>query len=1274
MCGLRYDSKPSEPSSRVARGSPSPLVGGGAMGEFIRAKDWSATALGPIDAWPTALRTTVSLALGSTFPINIIWGASHAQIYNDGYWPLCGEKHPNSMGQDFRECWASALVTIGTAYDRAWSGQASYLENQRMFLDRNGYLEETFFTFSFSPLRDDSGEVVGLFHPVTETTARMLSERRVRTLRDLAGLASSGKTIREACVLAAETLSANDLDLPFVLVYLLSENGQSELQLACTAGLPAGGPGAATRVPVASDPSAGWPLAAALASERAVEVTDLPGRVGRLVCGSYPESPPSAVLLPIRVAGVPEALGVVVAGVSPRRRLDAGYRDFYDLLGSAISVAIGNARAREEEKKRVEKLAELDRAKTIFFSNVSHEFRTPLALMLAPIDAMRAEASETGEARERVELLHRNAQRLLKLVNTLLEFSRIEAGRVDASYEPVDLAALTVELASSFRSAFMSAGLELVVDCAPPSEPVYVDRDMWEKIVLNLLSNAFKFTFEGSVSVRMREVQRAVELRVADTGTGIAEANHQAVFERFHRIEGARSRSHEGSGIGLSLVQELVRLHGGTIRVESRVAQGTTFIVTVPLGSAHLPHERVRAPGALPSTSDGPRAYVQEAHSWLPALTDVGPAPVLVGRQPRERLVVVDDNADMRAYLTRLLRERWDVEASGDGLSALEMIRRDPPALVVADVMMPGLDGLGLVRALRGAEGTRDVPVLLLSARAGEEATAEGLGAGADDYLVKPFTARDLFVRITAKLTAARGARAIREERATLLHAFMQAPFPLAILRGPRHVVEVVNEAHLKMWGKDETIVGAPLPDVLPEAHRPMLALLDEVYRTGTTHHAHEELARIAAGPAGEFEDVYFKSVHAPLLDAHGKVEGIMTCSFDVTAGVLGLQALEQASRAKDEFLATMSHELRTPLNAMLGWATMLRKDHHDPAKLALGLSVIERNAQTQTRIVSDLLDTSRIIGGKLRLVLKKMDVGAGVRAAAEVVRPAADSKAVRLVLDLGGDLETVGDLDRMQQIAWNLLSNAVRFTPAGGTVTVTVERLASAIRMSVTDTGVGIALEHQAHIFERFRQVDSSTTRAHGGLGLGLAIVRHLVEAQGGTVAAISEGIGRGATFVVTLPVNLPLADASNEEEPKPAPAPAGPRPEGEKKLPLRHIRVLLVEDDDDSLMLIRMVLEEAGARVVGVASARAAMSARGPFDVIVSDIGMPEVDGYTLMRSLRSQPGTAGTPAIALTAYARLEDAERAIAAGYQQHLAKPVESSQLIKTVQQVLHDAP
>jgi PAS domain S-box-containing protein len=739
------------------------LLGGGEIAEFIRRADWSATALGPIETWPQSLRTTVSLCLASNFPINIIWGPDHLQIYNEGYRVVCGDAHPRALGESYRVTWASAWPAIGEPFERALAGETSYLENQRMFLTRNGYLEETFFTFSLSPIRDESGGIGGLFHPVTETTATMLAERRTRALRDLNAQLATATDFNELVECTSSMLGTYDLDLPFGLFYEWVES-DGVYCLKDLYGL-AADTVASPRV-IKPDVHSLWPTRAVLTGGIR-EVYDLQTLLQGIACGPYEESPQRAFVIPVKVPGIEKPPLIVVLGVSSRLPVDAAYRAFYEFIGAALNGALSTVRAREDERRRAEALAELDRAKTAFFSNVSHEFRTPLTLMLGPLEDSLAHAEHLStQERERLELAHRNARRLLKLVNTLLDFSRIEAGRLQATHEPTDLAALTADLASNFRSATERAGLALVIEASPLPFPVNVDRDMWEKIVLNLLSNAFKFTFHGEIRVSVGltpDGQRAL-VTFTDTGTGIPAAELPRLFERFRRVSGAKGRSFEGSGIGLALVQELVHLQGGEVRVESEIGKGTTFEITLPFASADA-----TAPIAEtgPSDSGATRAqiYVEEALRWLP---DSG---VVTARDERPqlddqpivavgRVLLADDNADMRGYVQRLLQaEGFLVTSVADGEAALAAARAYPPDLIISDVMMPRLDGFGLLAEVRADPTIASTPFLLLSARAGEEARVEGLEAGADDYLIKPFSARELATRVRATLSLARDRR-----------------------------------------------------------------------------------------------------------------------------------------------------------------------------------------------------------------------------------------------------------------------------------------------------------------------------------------------------------------------------------------------------------------------------------------------------------------------------------------------------------------------------------
>jgi signal transduction histidine kinase len=683
------------------------LAGGGEMGALMRAIDWSTTPVGPVDAWPQSLRTALSILLETGFPMYIAWGPEFTQFYNDGYRPILGStKHPAAMGRSTRETFAEIWDIIGPMFAGVMTGTPTTVVDFLLPLDRHGFAEECYFIFSYSPIRQENGHVGGVLVTVTETTERVLGERRLKATQALAARTRDAKTVAEACAISGAVLGEHGADIPFALIYLLDSAGGALLE--CSAGVAAVS-GAPARVVLAADERGPWPLAEVL---RSGTPTVVDARGIRVATSAAVDR---ALVLPIVEHGQ-GAVGILVAGLSSRLTFDDRYRDFLVMVASQLGTAIASARALEEAEARAAALAELDRAKTTFFSNVSHEFRTPLTLLLGPTEeAVTSQGSLQGAD---LEAVHRNAQRLLKLVNTLLDFSRIEAGRVQASFEPTDLARITADLASAFRSATERAGLTLVVECPPLPEPVFVDRDMWEKVVLNLISNAFKFTFAGTIRVGLAWRGAEVELSVEDTGVGIPPDDLPRVFERFHRVGRTHGRTNEGSGIGLSLVRELVAMHAGTVTARSVVGEGTIFTVSLPTGTAHLPPERVGAARPATSTAIGATEYVHEALRWLPAHVSSG-ADARTVRAGDARILVADDNADMREYISRLLGYHGTVDAVADGAAALARAREARPDVIVADVMMPGLDGFALLRAIREDPRTRSVPVILVSARAG---------------------------------------------------------------------------------------------------------------------------------------------------------------------------------------------------------------------------------------------------------------------------------------------------------------------------------------------------------------------------------------------------------------------------------------------------------------------------------------------------------------------------------------------------------------------------
>jgi PAS domain S-box-containing protein len=807
--------------ARAADAEPGPGTAGlfaadEEVGRDLAEVDWAATPLGLPGSWPQSLQTAVDILLSSRFPMWMAWGPQLTFFCNAAYRrDTLGRKYPWALGRPAGEVWAEIWDDIGPRIDTVLAtAKATWDEALLLFLSRSGYPEESYHTFSYSPLRDDDSAVVGMLCVVSEDTERVIAERRMVTLRDLGSDPSAVRTERETLEFAGRQLDRNRQDLPFTLTYLFDDDGVTA-RLAASTGIAAGHPAAPAALTVAAEDPV-WPAAALLRGELAL--VDLDGaRFAGLPAGAWREPPVQALIAPLlQQGGAP--YGFLVAALNRYRPLDEGYRAFVGLVAGHLAAGVASARSYHDQQRRAEELAELDRAKTTFFSNVSHEFRTPLTLIMGPVQELQRLLAGAGQqVREELEVISRNGLRLGRLVNALLDFSRIEAGRLQASYEPVDIAQVTAELASVFRSAVDRAGLAFEVDCPPLPEQVYLDRGMWEKVVLNLLSNALKFTFDGSIRIAVHAEGAQAVVTVADTGIGVPDREMPRLFERFHRIENTRSRSNEGSGIGLALVQELVQLHGGIITAFSTEGTGTTFTIRLPFGHAHLPAGALVPVGHTATVSATAGPFVQEALRWLPGAGQGGgdgagvpPLDVEVtpggdagssaqaDRDLPARVLVADDNADMREYLARLLGTAgYQVTTVTDGQAALRAVRSGAPELVISDVMMPGLGGLDVVAALRADALTAAVPVVLLSARAGQEASIEGLRAGADDYLVKPFSADELLARVRSNLEMARFRSRESQFRRTLIDSLQEGFF----VTDEEGTILEVNQAFLALVG-----------------------------------------------------------------------------------------------------------------------------------------------------------------------------------------------------------------------------------------------------------------------------------------------------------------------------------------------------------------------------------------------------------------------------------------------------------------------------------------
>jgi signal transduction histidine kinase len=1245
------------------------LAGGGEMGARMRALDWSCTPLGAPEQWPQSLRTIVRVMLDSRYAMWMLWGPELTFFCNDAYLPTLGLKGTWVLGSRSDKVWEEIWSDIGPRITQVLKrGQATWDEALLLFLERSGFPEETYHTFSYSPVYNDESRIAGMLCVVTEVTERVIGERRLRALRDLASrpVGEDGvEGVEQSCRRLCAVLSQYPLDTPFAALYLIDADGKKARNVARTSRL------SAQLLPdeLGRDGTL-WPIAALMGNQAPQELQRLPRLGVHIPAGPWPDPVQRALLLPIKGSGQEGLVGFLIVGTSPRRPFDEAYRSFLDLVAGQMATAIADAQAFEAQRRRAEALAEIDRAKTTFFSNVSHEFRTPLTLMLGPVEETIADPRLPPESRERLLLAQRNSLRLLKLVNSLLDFSRIEAGRVQACYESTDLAAFTRDLASTFRSAIERAGLRYRVECDELAQPVYIDREMWEKIVLNLLSNAFKFTLSGEIAVRLHREGNGAVLEIADTGVGIAEKEIPRLFERFHRVEGSQARTHEGSGIGLALVQELVKLHGGTVDVASAPARGTTFRVRLRFGSAHLPAERIIAQASPASTVTGAQVFVQEALRWLPdassstssEVTALTQAPTVAADQRfaatfGARIILADDNADMRAYVRELLSPIYAIEAVADGEQVLAAARRQRPDLIISDVMMPRLDGFALLAALRGDPALASVPIVLLSARAGEEARIEGLDAGADDYLIKPFSSRELIARVGAllELTALRrqAEQALRRRTEQFQTLLNEAPLGVYLIDAGFRILEM-NPTAFASFGAIPDLIGSDFEQILRKRWPAERA--DEVLRrfrhtlaTGEPHVVPEYIGERLDRRVIEYYEWQINRITLPDGDF-----GVVCYFRDISAHVLARKALQAADRQKDEFLAMLAHELRNPLAPLRNASELLTSAGRDEARTQFSVHVIKRQVTQLTRLVDDLLDVSRITQGRIELTLEPLDLAAVISQALEAVEPVLRDKRHRVSVQASErPLDVNGDSARLVQCISNVLANAAKYTDPDGEIAVRWYAQGSMAVIDITDNGMGIPAELLPRIFDLFVQGDRALDRSQGGLGIGLSVVRRMVEMHGGEVAARSDGAGRGSTFSIRLPlIERPRASATEPQH-----------------VPVVRRRILIVDDNQDAADSLALLLQLDGHETQAVYTSSAALERARSYqpDIMLLDIGLPEMNGYEVAMQLRRDGAAKRIRLIALTGYGQAGDLARATQAGFDDHLMKPVEWPELQRALE-------
>ena len=1146
---IRHEAPASPPINPHSPLSQQLFSGPGNMASLMRSMDWAATPLNAPEAWPPALQMMVRFMLPNPFPQLLWWGPQFCCLYNDAYIPILGAKHPWALGRPTAEVWHEIWHVLAPLVNTPFrGGPATWAEEIPLELNRSGFIEETHFTIAYSAVPDDTATsgIGGVLATVHEITEKVVGERRTQVLKDLGARSAEPRSAEEACAIAAQTLERYTKDIPFALFYLVDE----DLANARFAG-GMGVAGSSFPQTVALNDGQPWPFAKAINTEKIQIVHDLQTTFQTVPPGPWADPPTQAALIPIRSNKVHQPAGFAVIGISSRQQFDDSYSNFLDLVSNQISISIVSARSYEEERKRAEALAEIDRAKTAFFSNVSHEFRTPLTLMLGPIQDLlsRSRTHLTSTAAEQLELVNRNGARLLRLVNTLLDFSRIEAGRVKAVYQATDLAAVTAELAAVFRSATERAGLTLRVDCHATQEVAYVDRDMWEKIVLNLVSNAFKFTFEGEIAVSLTQVGHSAQLCVRDTGEGIPPEELPRLFDRFHRVASTRSRTHEGSGIGLALVHELVKLHGGSLHVDSTLGQGSAFFVSITLGQDHLDSGQIGGERSLASTATGATPFLQEALRWLPDAVEQNleespfegellPVPFASDSfgANRRRVLVADDNADMRQYLTRLLAEHYDVTAVPDGQAALDAIRRQRPDLLLSDIMMPNLDGFGLLRILRSDPHTNTVPVIFLSARAGEESRVDGLDAGADDYLIKPFGARELLARVQTHLALARvryQADKLVRENEERLRAFVTASSDVVYRMSP----DWTQMYYLR--GKD-LIPSTNLPTsgwleryIPPEDQPRVLAAIHKAIASKSIF----ELEHRVLQEDGTLTWTFSRAV--PLLDQGGDIIEWFGTASDVTARKLTEEELRDAqanleSRVKQrtEELERVQRDLRDLSSKLLQLQDEERRriatELHDSAGqtltvLAMSLAALAQLAQTNNGHLAEKVAEAQEIVQRLTQEIRTtsyllhpplLEEGGIALALGCYVEGLAERTGLKIDLDISlQEARLPHEIElAMFRIIQECLTNILRHSQSE-TAAIRIHRDQKNILLEVQDRGRGIP-------DERLSAINA------GGSGVGIRGMRNRVRQLNGQMAVRSAL--SGTTISITLPVSADAPDST--------------------------------------------------------------------------------------------------------------------------------------------------
>ncbi|WWC87709.1 uncharacterized protein L201_002601 [Kwoniella dendrophila CBS 6074] len=1222
--------------------------------EMVENIDWKKTPLGDRSKWRDVIDPILSIVFESKSSDCVWLGPDLRQVYNKGYSQLLD--HPRSMGRPAKEVWASVWDTIEPYVKLCMSGTAVFKDNDPIFFKRygNNVLMEHYHSWRYVPIAGKDGSILGIFNQSVETTEKVLQDRRLASSRDLAERMLIVRSMDEYFGAVVEVLEENSKDAPFFMCYKIqqTENNSAHVQvqatLEATVGVPENHPSAEKKLSFTLPPirtranfgpnadrlssptlsaisalSSGsgrvchvtsdghqWPILKALNTRQCVIVDDCSELIeGYSIC-QWDELPFAAIVIPICSDGsieVPD--GVIIMGLNVRRPFDAEYDGWVNGIRSQLVSTLANVKAAEAEQRMEEDNARMEKAKAAWFRGAAHDLRSPLTLIAGPLSDLMDD-NPTPKQRTALVTAQRNIDRLMRLVNALMDFSRLEAGRMEGRFLPTDLGSFVTDLAALFRPAVERLGIQYTIDVEPCDHLVYVDPTLFETIISNIIGNALKYTEKGSITVQVRYTDHA-EISVIDTGVGIPEDEVPLVTEWYHRATTAIHAGTQGSGLGLALAKELLRLHCGDLIVSSKTAStpnqphGSTFTARIPLSFKPLPPTSSMTTSKFGSYG---AAVANEVLRWNKedgesSSSDGVTTDSILGSNSKfsdgflfektDTVLLVEDNTDMRNYIKQILTPFCTVIEASNGQQALEMAISNPPNLILSDMLMPKMNGLELLQEIRNHPNTKIIPMVLLSAIAGDESRVEALMMGAEDYLAKPFKPKELVARVHLHLQVGKKRAHLEKlylERETEI-AVLSDYCPSGIMRANSNTGEITYAN--KAWREQGDLLNDDpnrWPEYLDEDTRKRLEKLwgdyikDKNAKEFRVNWRYQNTGRVCSGIFIKLESV------------NPSMSGILGCTTDITHEEQRLieaeqrrQEAEESKHQQELLIDLTSHEIRTPVSAILQCSSLVKENLISlkdqlryttngfiPTKELLddleedvdALESIYQCGLVQERIAGDVLSLARIQLDMLSLYDIEVNLRKEARKVLSVFASEAKTKKIDLVLQFGDTLELgkvmsiKTDPVRLGQVVTNLISNAIRFTSASDTRRITVKydisftppaedscALPSALGIpsrlpadedtpiwlfvSVTDTGPGMSPKELAVLFKRFAQGNKMIHTKYGGSGLGLFICRKITELLGGRIEVLSQ-LGEGSVFrffIKTRTVAPPSALASYVE-----------------------------------------------------------------------------------------------------------------------------------------------